>query len=114
MTLSETPKIGIFQVEAHNMLMSFSDCDPLDPPCGGSVSAPNTTVGSIATYSCDLGLSLTGDENRTCQSDGYWSGSVPCCEDPCSRKSCDKWRILVESILILSLLDKASRMFDLT
>ena len=90
MTLSETPKTGFVQVEAHEMLMSVSDCDPLDPPCGGSVNAPNTTVRSVATYSCDPGLSLTGNETRTCQSNGRWSGSVPCCEDRCSRKLFDK------------------------
>ena len=69
----------------------FSGCDPLDPPCAGSISAPNTTVGSIATYSCDLGFYLTGDVTRTCQSDGYWSGSMPCCEKWCSGKSCDRY-----------------------
>ena len=45
-----------------------------------------TTVGSDATYSCDPGLSLVGDETRTCQPYGYWSGSVPCCKNKCSRK----------------------------
>ena len=66
--------------------MYILDCGPLDSPCGASVSMLGTTVGSVATYSCDPGFSLVGDETRTCQSYGYWSGSVPCCENKCSRK----------------------------
>ena len=58
------------------------DCGTLSPPTNGSVSYSNsTTEGSVATYSCDSGYTLTGDDTeRTCQADGTWSGSEPTCE----------------------------------
>ena len=56
------------------------DCGPLDNPGNGSVSTPNTTRGSIATYSCDTGFNLDGNMTRTCQVDGDWSGTAPTCD----------------------------------
>ena len=34
---------------------------------------------STATYSCDEGYVLVGQENRTCHYSGFWSGSSPSC-----------------------------------
>ena len=58
------------------------DCGDLTPPSNGSVAFTFTTFGneSIANYSCDTGYILYGDMNRTCQSNGTWSGSAPTCE----------------------------------
>ena len=44
----------------------------------------NTTYNSIATYSCDTGHMLVGDETRTCLESGVWSGSTPICTGECT------------------------------
>lgn len=38
-----------------------------------------TTFGSVAYHSCDDEFLLCGSENRTCQANGLWSGSLPDC-----------------------------------
>ena len=53
-------------------------CEPLVDPPNGVVSF-NTTVNSVATYSCNTGYTLTGDDMRTCLETGVWSGSAPTC-----------------------------------
>ena len=35
--------------------------------------------GSVATHSCNDGFIFSGDEERTCQSSGAWSGSAASC-----------------------------------
>jgi hypothetical protein len=55
------------------------DCGSLGKPTNGSVSAPITTLGSSARYSCDTGYKLTGTETRDCLANGTWSGSAPTC-----------------------------------
>ena len=37
--------------------------------------------GDTCSFTCNIGYELTGSENRTCQSDGSWSGSGIACED---------------------------------
>ena len=37
-----------------------------------------TTLGAMATFSCDQGYLQVGDQSRTCELDG-WSGSNPVC-----------------------------------
>jgi hypothetical protein len=59
-------------------------CTPIDcyQPAGilnGKVNATYTTWGSIASYTCNSGYSMTGASTRTCQSDGTWSGTLPIC-----------------------------------
>ena len=45
-----------------------------------SYSDPTLGVGSVATFSCDLGYILNEGSTRTCQSAGSWSESAPTCE----------------------------------
>ena len=52
----------------------------------GSVSIPNgfacydgTSAGSVATYQCDEGYTLTENTKRTCEDDGHWDGQLPSC-----------------------------------
>ena len=54
-------------------------CGSLPPPENGNVDASTTTVGSVATYSCSNGFLISGDSQRNCQMDGFWSGSAPTC-----------------------------------
>ena len=55
------------------------DCGVLINPANGEVVAFVTTFNSTATYSCNTGYTLTGDDMRTCLETGLWSGSEPMC-----------------------------------
>ena len=59
---------------------SGTDCEGLTDPQNGAVSVSGTTEGSTATYTCNIGFNLVGDESRTCQANGDWSGSAPTCQ----------------------------------
>ncbi|XP_072336360.1 zona pellucida sperm-binding protein 3 receptor-like isoform X2 [Scyliorhinus torazame] len=59
-------------------------CEPRN--CGnpgeilnGYYTAPNTTFGSIVTFSCDKGYIIVGKPYRICTADG-WDGQVPTCQ----------------------------------
>ena len=57
------------------------DCGSLDDPADGQVELSNTTVGSSANYTCTQGYILSnGNNTRTCEVDGEWSGNTPICE----------------------------------
>ena len=57
------------------------DCGTLTYPTNGQVShTAGTTFGQTATYSCDTGYNLVGDNTRICQATGVWSGSAPTCQ----------------------------------
>ena len=55
------------------------DCGPLSNPDNGTVSAPDTTVDGVATYTCGTGYGPSGSSTRKCQPDGTWSGTDPIC-----------------------------------
>lgn len=59
-------------------------CPNLPNPANGEVTLTGNTVGSLATYSCDLGFGLVGFSTRICQPTGQWSGEEPTCQ----RKAC--------------------------
>ena len=40
----------------------------------------STEFNSEATYTCDTGFDLLGNNTRTCQADRRWSGEEPLCE----------------------------------
>ena len=68
---------------SHVIVLLYStavDCGTLNDTTNGQVSHFNgTTFGQTASYSCDTGYNLVGDNNRTCQADGMWSGNEPTC-----------------------------------
>ena len=58
------------------------DCDVLDTIENGYIEYSEGTVyQSVATYNCHNGhaLTMSGDEMRTCGSDGMWNGTAPTC-----------------------------------
>jgi len=55
------------------------DCGPLTAPANGQITMPTTTYLSTASYTCDLGYSISSNTPRTCQADKSWSGSDPTC-----------------------------------
>ena len=58
------------------------DCDVLGTIENGYIEYSEGTVyQSVATYNCHNGhnLTMSGDEMRTCGSDGRWNGTAPTC-----------------------------------
>ncbi len=63
-------------------------CPSLAPPVNGVLTfTPGTDnsnigLGSVATYSCNLGYMLVGPSTRVCltANGGAWSGNEPACE----------------------------------
>ncbi|XP_078687820.1 fibroblast growth factor receptor-like [Branchiostoma floridae x Branchiostoma belcheri] len=47
-------------------------------PSNGNFSG-GSSYGDVVTYYCDAGYEISGDEERTCQSDQTWSGTQPTC-----------------------------------
>ena len=55
------------------------DCGSLQDPQDGRVVLSGTIFGSTATYNCNTGFILVGEQTRTCQASGEWSGKSPFC-----------------------------------
>ena len=51
---------------------------PPDIEHGSYTLSDGTEVGSVATYSCDIGFKLTR-QSLTCGANGRWIGTVPRC-----------------------------------
>ena len=63
------------------LILSVVDCGTLTNPANGQVNhTAGTTFGQTATYSCNTGYNLVGDNTCTCEATGAWSGSVPTCQ----------------------------------
>ena len=61
------------------LLSPAIDCGDPGTPTNGQHNFSNTTYNSVVTYTCDVGYGIQGSQNRTCQSNGHWDGSVPQC-----------------------------------
>ena len=78
--------ISIYSViHAHLLAHVVVSCGGLSVPSGSTgglaVTVPNTIYNSVATYYCSqTGYQLIGQSQRTCQSNGVWSGSQPYCQ----------------------------------
>jgi len=60
--------------------IDFVDCGTLQNPNNGHVSLiDGTTLEANATYSCNSGFQLIGDNRRQCLANGVWSGGEPIC-----------------------------------
>ncbi len=59
-------------------------CSNLSSPANGTIKYnnmnPQRLLGTVATYTCNPGYTLSGNEARTCESDMMWSGSDPTCQ----------------------------------
>ncbi len=55
-------------------------CSALISLTNGDITPDSRSVGTVATYTCDTGYTLSGDTTRTCGSAGVWSGSAPTCQ----------------------------------
>ena len=54
-------------------------CPVLENPTDGTVSFNDVKFGSQATYLCNKGFVLSGNQFRTCLLGGVWSGQEPKC-----------------------------------
>lgn len=71
---------GIFLWKFHFWnLVPAVQCPYLDDPTNGRVSLSGSTAGATATYTCNQGFILLGNEMRICQSNGEWEGVAPIC-----------------------------------
>ena len=61
------------------LLLIELNCGPLSDPLNGQVDVSSTSVGSLATYQCNIGYILVGVTQRICQPNGQWSNSEPIC-----------------------------------
>ncbi|XP_022089140.1 sushi domain-containing protein 2-like isoform X2 [Acanthaster planci] len=55
-------------------------CSSLDVPPNGAKEVSRSTLGGVASFTCDDGYTLRGESELTCQETGTWSGEVPTCE----------------------------------
>lgn len=51
-------------------------CSKPENPANGQVTV---TSSSYAAYACESGYQLVGEQTRTCQNNGQWSGQAPTC-----------------------------------
>ena len=54
--------------------------EPTLDPGNLTLTQMDTTFNSIATYSCQIeGFAIVGNQQRTCQADGNYTGTEPTC-----------------------------------
>ena len=78
--LVEVSKFNVVNAVLRCISQSVVNCGALEVPTQSLVTVADTVFGSVATYTCDTGYNLNGDDTRTCQADGTWSGVEPTCE----------------------------------
>ncbi len=62
------------------LLSTVPTCGQLSVPVNGALFVySGISEGSVATYSCNTGFTLTGAATRTCTSDGGWTPAAPVC-----------------------------------
>ena len=49
-------------------------CNEPVAPANGGINSTGSMEGDTVTYFCNEGYNLSGEVNRTCQSNGSWSG----------------------------------------
>jgi len=64
--------------------MFLVTCPPLNDPDNGMINCSLGDDGVLSyedtcSFTCNTGYELTGSDNRTCQSDGSWSGTETMC-----------------------------------
>lgn len=56
------------------------NCQDPGTPANGRRLLSSTFEGAVVEYFCSRGFELEGDQQRTCQSNGQWSGALPVCK----------------------------------
>ena len=63
-----------------HVIVCIGYCDVPVAPANGGMNSTGNVEGDTVTYFCNEGYNLSGDANRTCQSNGSWSGILPKCD----------------------------------
>ena len=89
------------------MYVEMTTCPSLTIPTNGvitftpGVDNSNIGLGSVATYSCNLGYVLVGQTTRVCQSltgtIGVWSGNQPTCQGKIAINFSNKSQVLKQA-----------------
>ncbi|XP_038073805.1 sushi domain-containing protein 2-like [Patiria miniata] len=66
-------------------------CGSVANPANGRKEVSRGSVGGVASFTCDDGYTLQGDNELVCQENGQWSGEVPICE----ASGLQAWQIVV-------------------
>ena len=102
--------IYYFHYSGHNNIKIYNftyigvQCDNLSTPANGEITSCSSGrvgvgyEGDTCNFTCNTGYELTGSSERTCQSDGSWSGSpVSCVIMKCPSSSLPMNSMLAES-----------------
>ena len=61
------------------ILLVVVECGDPGTPASGLKQLTRTTYNARVQYTCLDGFSLQGQQERVCQANGRWSGSLPAC-----------------------------------
>ncbi|KAH3851516.1 hypothetical protein DPMN_093998 [Dreissena polymorpha] len=64
---------GIWSHE--NFTCKYVDCGPLHKPLGGYVTPLDTSYGTLASFKCNIGYQLFGNDSSFCDTDGNWTSN---------------------------------------
>ena len=70
---------GTWSGRVPSCVITVNDCGFPELPLLGTADLDDTIVGSVAMYGCIEGYMILGNQNRTCLSNGEWSGETPVC-----------------------------------
>ena len=79
-------------------------CPDLGTIDNGLVFFADSMVGSAASYRCSPGFMLIGNDRRTCNPDGLWSGTEPFCLGRCESCALREAQNKLACLLLLLLL----------
>jgi len=60
--------------------LPIPDCGDQDHPDNGRVKYFSTNYKTLASYTCDPGYDLVGNNVRQCEADAFWDSTAPTCE----------------------------------
>ncbi|KAM8977204.1 complement decay-accelerating factor-like [Pelodytes ibericus] len=87
MIYSVVRDVGVFRIVLLCCVIANTcadSCRVLGEFMNGDVEYSGFSPGSTATFQCNNGYILIGNESRDCMADGIWSGSAPTCKRSCS------------------------------
>ena len=69
----------ILAIASYIVLFFAGHCPNVSEPANGEVLLSGLSVGDTATFTCNTGYELVGEQTITCQNNGTLSNSPPVC-----------------------------------